>query len=161
MNSINGIIVEARRLIGKDICPHGVVGRVKSISIHDSLDNLDVDWDHNAREKAAKMVKNFGCIIILEGKWSENSRMKRLFWPGVNDAKAIESIKVNGYEAIENGEYYSFGCAKITKESLRVARTCLQTIEKEGNITTCKDSGCVKIGAGYFTLDILKKLNLD
>lgn len=66
-------------------------------------------------------------------------------------------VKVNNYEAKDCGDYYEFGCAKISKNRLKRAYDYLLREPLIDNNSNRKVNS-IKIGEGEFTLEILKLL---
>lgn len=91
-------------------------------------------------------IKNHGyCVAVIGNGYSEPWKLPQLI-----------TIKVNGYEAVDTGDTYTFGCAVIDKDLLRFTKEFLQKEPLKGN----RGPKSVKIGEGEFTLEILKSLNL-
>lgn len=91
-------------------------------------------------------IKNHGyCVAVVGNRYSEP-------WKNVQ----LVTVKVNGYEAVDAGDTYTFGCAVIDKDLLRFTKEFLQKEPLKGN----RGPKSVIIGEGEFTLEILKSLNL-
>ncbi len=67
---------------------------------------------------------------------------------------APDPVKINGYEAKDEGQNIRFGCAVIPKDTLRTVRDLM----KQATPGEFKKVESVMIGKGQFTLEIIDKL---
>ena len=101
-------------------------------------------------------LSKHGYVIVLSGYWLNGNKM---IYPITDFDVEIftNSVKINGYDSVDKGDYFEFGCAKITKKQLRAALNFITETNSES-----KDSNrvieSVKIGAGEFTLKDIKTL---
>lgn len=110
-------------------------------------------------ERFSKVLKKQPVVVELKGTWNDNVPMGYILVPGDSFPKIRKPVvKVNGCEAKEDGEFYFFGCAMISKENLKEAKLLLSRQSKSAGNRKIES---VKIGKGDFTLEILEQLNLD
>lgn len=118
----------------------------------------------STKERAVidKLSKAGTPIFFLEGEDENSNDIFVLLNPefGYTFRKAEDPIEVNGHNGKDKGTHWEFGCAKISKDDLRVAKNFLASRPK-GNIAgSNRRINSVKIGDGEFTLEILEKMNL-
>jgi len=129
-----------------------------SEGISNTVSGIVLGTDTNAQvggaytDRAEKQIAKNGFFVSI---WLKESKGFILIDDQTPNFKIHEPIMVNGFEAKDRGDSYGFGCAKIGKESLKAAKTFLETVKSDG---TNKPVEFVEIGAGKFTLEILNKL---
>jgi hypothetical protein len=128
-------------------------GIVESYSVKTTIDGLN-----NESGCYSKIIDLQGAVVVLEGKWNAGDGMSKIvhpLYPIVEYTKPI--VKINGYHAIDKGDYFEFGCAKISKTMLKRAYDFLKDTNNWADCGNRKTVS-VKIGAGDFTLEDLKNL---
>lgn len=143
----------AKALIGQRIksTSGNGTGVVKSVKVTDEpMGGVD------AVGRGFEILKKQSFVLYLMGEWSNGAKMTCGFHPELYPAEIVKSVKVNGYESVDKGDHYEFGCAKISKELLISAKNLIEQSgkDKKGN----RKIPAITIGAGVFTLDTLNQL---
>ncbi len=151
----------AKSFIGKRVTnSSGSIGNITDIAVFVT----ESSWKQWQNRKSGVEPTVFPQhLVYVTGTWGKGSADLSLCISLGPDHKyypqLVKSVIVNGYEGVDKGHYYEFGCAKITKEALLKAKAFLESCPWKDE-SEFKQVQSVKIGAGEFTLDILKQMTL-
>lgn len=161
VDSVKEQLTFAKSQVGKKIVStssiHGVVTGVSVETIED-YEKSYVGRRGAYTEEQQKSNDTHGVIVCLTGTWEANLGPATMKLPIYQGYTAFELPSINGFKCEDKGSYYQWGCAKIGTDTLLSARNFL-SLSFENGCNRAPTS--VKIGEGEFTLDILKRLNLD
>lgn len=103
-------------------------------------------------------LEKYGVFVNLNGTFLKTSRTA---FRAVVSAPlvTVNPCIINNHLGVDKGTYYEFGCAKIDKVLLKAAHVFLSA-KARSNITN-RAAEYVVIGNGKFTLEDIKKLNID
>lgn len=136
----------AKSYVGKSIY---VNGKPVKLAKYIVSYNTSSDCASNDLSLAKKQIEKWGVFVTME-----SDRRYFLVDPQKNLVFA-KRVVVNGYEAIDRGSDFEFGCARVSKDTLRAAKALLEKSQQNSDNKKIKS---IKIGEGEFTLDILNDL---
>lgn len=149
----------AKSLIGKRIKSRvsNTYGTVQKFDIFSGVDEFV-----NKATANFTLVKDAfdyqSVVVVLQGGWEDGIKMVYPISIHKEDIPKIEnSVTINGYESVDNGDYVEFGCARISKISLRYAQQFMENYEVY-NTESNKNLTSIKIGNGEFTLKDINTL---
>lgn len=147
----------AKSFIGKRIKSRfntKLYGLVDRVEVHLNSDIIANNTTQQAIDFFNKEFNKSGFVITLRGNWDGGQSI--LYAISDDDVQLAppNTVKINGYESEDKGDYFQFGCAKISKDLLKIAESLMLTTFEDDN----RKVESVKIGAGEFTLKDIQTL---
>lgn len=149
----------AKSLIGKRIKSrvNNTYGVVQKFDIFSGVD----EFVNKSISKFTLVKEAFdyqSVVVVLVGVWEDGVKMLYPISIHKEDIPKIENaVTINGYVSVDKGDYVEFGCARISKASLRYAQQFMENYEVY-NSESNKNLTSIKIGNGEFTLKDINTL---
>ena len=149
----------AKSLIGKRIksMVEDTYGIVQTYTIFSDVGEF-TNKDTSKFTLVKDAFEHQGAVVVLKGVWSHGIKMVYPISIYKEDIPKIENtVTINGYASVDTGDYVKFGCASISKVSLRYAQQFMENYEVY-NAESNKNLTSIKIGSGEFTLKDINTL---
>lgn len=150
-------IARAKTLIGKYMVgenaadtPVQIAGFVVCTSVGQKIYVKDISFDNDTVSQS--VLDKQGAQVILHSEITEDGCIYTETLENFEEVEPWLNFKINGYKPENEGNFWVFGCAEISKELIK---GIVDLNEKSGGNRSIQS---VKIGAGTFTIEQLKEL---